>query len=477
MLAFLTHHGGVRLRPPRPASATASSSSPAPTSASSPRPWRRPCATTCGGAAPPTSCRSCSRTIRRRARAPVWVAIYDPRGPVVAASRRPRAIRRPWPTPVVAAILRTRAARSRGGPATARPCATFGPCAGRRAARPPSRCARASPRPSCASARAVRESVVSRLLDARRVPAVHPRRRPLEHRAADAGADQGRARRGRAATSPSASTWRGRTRSGQLAEEFNRMAASLERAHRALLEAVRGAAQARARACSRRRSWSRSACSPPRSPTSSAPRSTSSPAGRRRSARALPADHPDRRHLEVIRRQTERITGIVRDLLDVHAAPRARAPARESLPDPARPRGRPARGAEPRQGRPHPARPRRRACRPCWATPTSSSRSSSTSSTNALDASPPGGIVRVTAGPEPRPAARGRPRRSARAGRAAAVVAIHVLDEGPGHRPPRPSRRSSSRSSRPSSRGSGTGLGLPIVEEIVRAHRGEVEIL
>ena len=93
---------------------------------------------------------------------------------------------------------------------------------------------------------------------------------------------------------------------------------------------------------------------------------------------------------------------------------------------------------------------------------------------NALDASPAGGTVTVTDGPSrccppavaPRSFA-GMPSRL--------VVSIHVVDEGPGMTADELAQVFQPFFS--TKNGQGTGLGLPIVEEIVRAHRGEVEML
>jgi signal transduction histidine kinase len=55
-------------------------------------------------------------------------------------------------------------------------------------------------------------------------------------------------------------------------------------------------------------------------------------------------------------------------------------------------------------------------------------------------------------------------------------LALHIVDEGPGIPPERlPHVFQPFFSTK--ARGQGTGLGLPIAEEIVRAHGGEVEVL
>jgi signal transduction histidine kinase len=94
--------------------------------------------------------------------------------------------------------------------------------------------------------------------------------------------------------------------------------------------------------------------------------------------------------------------------------------------------------------------------------------------TNALDASPSGGTVRVTEGPEPVLPPDGRAA-VVRGHAEPPVVSVHVLDEGPGVTDEELARIFQPFFS--TKHGHGTGLGLPIVEEIVRAHRGEVEML
>jgi signal transduction histidine kinase len=94
---------------------------------------------------------------------------------------------------------------------------------------------------------------------------------------------------------------------------------------------------------------------------------------------------------------------------------------------------------------------------------------------NALDASPAGGTIRVEAGPEPRLPAESRA--SILRGEAEGpCLAIHILDQGGGL-----TNEQLTHVFEPffstKTRGQGTGLGLPIVEEIVRAHHGEVEML
>jgi len=187
----------------------------------------------------------------------------------------------------------------------------------------------------------------------------------------------------------------------------------------------------------------------------------------------IPADHAGRRHLEVILRQVERINGIIRSLLD-YTRPR-------------RPSLRPASaGAVLRRVADLLAdRSRRRGVRiavelphdlpPVMADPDQLYQLFANLMLNALDASPDGGTIRVEAGPDPRLPV------ESRAGIVRGEVedpnlAIHILDQGGGL-----THEQLTHVFEPffstKARGQGTGLGLPIVEEIVRAHRGEVEML
>jgi signal transduction histidine kinase len=94
---------------------------------------------------------------------------------------------------------------------------------------------------------------------------------------------------------------------------------------------------------------------------------------------------------------------------------------------------------------------------------------------NALDASPPGTAVRLSAGDDPLLPAedRGSMRRGKVEGES---LAVHFLDQGRGMTTEQLDRIFEPFFSTKAD-GKGTGLGMPIVEEIVRAHRGEVEML
>jgi two-component system sensor histidine kinase HydH len=188
---------------------------------------------------------------------------------------------------------------------------------------------------------------------------------------------------------------------------------------------------------------------------------------------ALPQDRPERRHLDVILKQSERIKGILRALLDYT---RPQRPNLRSEP------------VVPILGRVADfllERSRRREVRIALdlplglplvlGDPDHLQQLFLNLLMNALDASPPGSIVHVTTGEEPTLPAEDRTS-SVRGKVEGPHLALHVVDAGKGltadqlnhvFEPFFSTKR----------RGQGTGLGLPIVEEIVRAHRGEVEML
>jgi len=94
---------------------------------------------------------------------------------------------------------------------------------------------------------------------------------------------------------------------------------------------------------------------------------------------------------------------------------------------------------------------------------------------NAMDASPPGGTIRVLAGPEAALPAEGRSG-IVRGKVDGPCLAIHILDAGKGI-PQDQLEQVFQPFFSTKERGHGTGMGLPVVEEIVRSHRGGIEIL
>ena len=188
---------------------------------------------------------------------------------------------------------------------------------------------------------------------------------------------------------------------------------------------------------------------------------------------AIPADRPERRHLEVILKQVERINGIIRALLD-YTRPRRPALRPESV------------GAILRRVADFLAmRSRQRGVRiavelppglpPVMADPDQLQQLFVNLMRNALDASADGGTIQVDAGPDSHLPMDGRAG-IVRGKAEAPNLAIHILDQGGGL-----TQEQLTHVFEPffstKARGRGTGLGLPIVEEIVRAHHGAVEML
>ncbi len=189
--------------------------------------------------------------------------------------------------------------------------------------------------------------------------------------------------------------------------------------------------------------------------------------------RAVPRDHPERRHLDVILSQAERIKGIIHALLDYTR------PRRPTLrPEPILPIV--GRVASVLMDRSHRRGVRLQLELPIglpavMADPEHLQQVFLNLILNALDVTEKGGTVRITAGPEPvlPPDGRG----SIVRGKATVpTLALHVIDGGKGLTAEELNHVFEPFFST-KGRGQGTGLGLPITEEIVRAHRGEIEML
>lgn len=257
---------------------------------------------------------------------------------------------------------------------------------------------------------------------------------------------------------------------GQLAEEFNRMAANLESAHAQLLRQAEERLRLEQEIQQTQKLAAVGMLAAEVAHEIGTPLNVIS--GRAEVlGRVVPPDHPERRHLDVILKQAQRIGGIIRALLD-YTRPRRPNLRSESL--------------LPILGRVADLlleRSRRRGVRILLELPAGLPRVVADPDQlqqlflnlllNALDASPPGGTVRVTTGPDPLLPAEGRAG-ILRGQVEGPSLAIHVLDGGKGLAP-----EELDRVFEPffSTKGQGTGLGLAIVEEIVRAHRGEVEML
>jgi signal transduction histidine kinase len=190
--------------------------------------------------------------------------------------------------------------------------------------------------------------------------------------------------------------------------------------------------------------------------------------------RAIPRDHPERRHLDVIAQQTDRIAGIIRSLLD-YTRPQRSELRPEAVPPIL------ARVASLLE-----SRYRTKRTRISVELPKDLPRVLADADQlqqlfinllgNALDASPPGAAVRVTAGPDPVLPDEDRGEIVRGKADAPRLVDIHIIDQGPGMTAEELAHVFEPFFST-KKRGQGTGLGLPIVEEIIRAHRGEVDLL
>jgi signal transduction histidine kinase len=259
---------------------------------------------------------------------------------------------------------------------------------------------------------------------------------------------------------------------GQLAVEFNRMATNLQAAHDELLRQAEGRLRLEQEVQQAQKLATVGMLAAEVAHEIGTPLNIIS--GRAEVLeRVVPRDQHEHRHLDVILKQTERISGIIRALLD-YTRPR-------------RPNLRPE-GIVPILGRVADLlleRSRRRKVRieldlpiglpQVQIDPDHLQQLFLNLLLNALDASPPGETVRVTAGPDPILPADGRA--GILRGKAnGPCLAIHVVDGGKGLTAEQLDHVFEPFFST-KGHGLGTGLGLPIVEEIVRAHRGEVEML
>lgn len=189
--------------------------------------------------------------------------------------------------------------------------------------------------------------------------------------------------------------------------------------------------------------------------------------------RAVPRDHPERRHLDVILSQAERIKGIIRALLDYTRPRRPDLRPEPILPIVGRVASLLMERSQRRGVRLHLALPV--GLPPVMTDPEHLQQVLLNLVLNALDATEKGGTVRISAGPEPELPADGRAG-ILRGKSDGPTLSIHVIDEGKGLNP-EDLNNVFERFFSTKGRGQGTGLGLPIAEDIVRAHRGEIELL
>jgi len=259
---------------------------------------------------------------------------------------------------------------------------------------------------------------------------------------------------------------------GRLAQEFNRMAGSLQNAHQELLHQAEERLRLEQEAQQAQKLAAVGMLAAEVAHEIGTPLNVIS--GRAEVLeRVVHRDHPERRHLDVILSQADRIKRIIRALLDYTRPRRPNLRAESVLPI----IGRAATLLMERsQRRRVPIHLDLTVGLPeVMADPDQLQQVFLNLLQNALDASPPGAAVRVTTGGEPTLPAEGRA--GIRRGKVASPsLAIHVIDAGKGMTADQLDHVFEPFFSTKGG-GHGTGLGLPIVEEIIRAHRGEIEML
>jgi signal transduction histidine kinase len=259
---------------------------------------------------------------------------------------------------------------------------------------------------------------------------------------------------------------------GQLAEEFNRMAGNLQKANEELLRQAEERLRLEQEVQQSQKLAAVGMLAAEVAHEIGTPLNVIS--GRSEVLQGtFPVDHPERRNLDVILSQIDRINGIIRSLLD-YTRPQRPALQPEDAAVLLR------RAADLLADR-----CRRRGVRIRIDLPADLPRVLADADRlqqlfinlllNALDASPAGETVRITDGPDPVLPSEGR--NGIRRGEASTPhVVIHILDNGKGLAAEELDRVFDPFFST-KARGQGTGLGLPIVEQIVRAHRAAIEIL
>ena len=259
---------------------------------------------------------------------------------------------------------------------------------------------------------------------------------------------------------------------GQLAEEFNRMATNLQTAYDALLHQTEERLRLEGEVQQAQKLGAVGMLAAEVAHEIGTPLNVIS--GRAEVlGRFIGPDRPERRHLDVILKQTERISGIIRALLDYTRPRRPSLRPEDILPI----IGRVADLLLDRS--------RRRGARIELDLPVGLPQVLGDADhlqqlflnlmKNALDASATGGTVKVTTGPDPNLPMEGRAG-IVRGEVKGECLAVHVVDGGKGL-----SAEQLNHVFEPffstKGRGQGTGLGLPIAEEIVRAHQGAIEML
>ncbi|HSB80139.1 MAG TPA: ATP-binding protein [Candidatus Methylomirabilis sp.] len=259
---------------------------------------------------------------------------------------------------------------------------------------------------------------------------------------------------------------------GQLAEEFNRMAENLQSAHEEILRQGEERLRLEGEAQQAQKLAAVGMLAAEVAHEIGTPLNIIS--GRAEVlGRVVTPDQPEHRNLDVILLQTQRISKIIRALLD-YTRPRRPTFRTEDV--------------VPIIGRVSDLlleRSRRRGVRivldlpvglpQIQADPDQLQQLFLNLLLNALDASPQGETVRVTVGPEPVLPAEDRAG-IVRGRLDGPSLAIHIVDAGKGLTAEQLNHVFEPFFST-KSQGQGTGLGLPIVEQIVRAHHGEIEML
>jgi signal transduction histidine kinase len=259
---------------------------------------------------------------------------------------------------------------------------------------------------------------------------------------------------------------------GALAEEFNRMAENLQHAHAALVEQSEERLRLELEVQQTQKLAAVGMLAAEVAHEVGTPLNVVS--GRAEALeRAIPREHPERRHLDVIIQQTDRIAGIIRSLLD-YTRPR-RSELRPEAISPLL-----ARVAALLESRYRTKRVRIALDLPgdlprVMADPDQLQQVFINLLGNALDASPPGGTVDVTTRGEAHLPEAGRAE-IVRGKADPPLLEVHIVDRGQGMTADELTHVFEPFFST-KKRGQGTGLGLPIVEEIIRAHRGEVAML
>jgi signal transduction histidine kinase len=259
---------------------------------------------------------------------------------------------------------------------------------------------------------------------------------------------------------------------GQLAEEFNRMAENLQAAHQEILRQGEERLRLEGEVQQAQKLAAVGMLAAEVAHEIGTPLNVIS--GRAEVlGRVVTPEHPERRNLDVILQQTQRISKIIRALLDYTRPRRPILRAEEVVPV---------------IGRVSDLlleRSRRRGVRIELDLPVGLPRIQADPDQlqqlflnlllNALDACPQGETVRVTTGPDPVLPAEGRAG-IVRGQVEGPSLAIHILDAGKGLTEEQLNHVFEPFFST-KVQGQGTGLGLPIVEQIVRAHRGEIQML